>query len=95
MIFDLLRLFKHPLKPSQTCPSCGVQKKKELTERIHNCSCGFTSDRDVAAAMVMLNWAMGEGTALNKRGLDGSTSIHCGGWAQLSKVKRQKPRPSS
>ncbi|MEH1930623.1 RNA-guided endonuclease InsQ/TnpB family protein [Nostoc sp.] len=83
------------VKPSQTCPQCGTQKKKELSERIHNCPCGFTSDRDVAAAMVMLNWAMGTGTDLIKRGSDGSTSTHCGGFKQLAELKRQKPRPSS
>ncbi|MCC5666400.1 transposase [Nostoc sp. CHAB 5784] len=42
------------VKPSQTCPQCGSQKKKELSERIHSCSCGFTCDRDLAAAQVML-----------------------------------------
>ncbi|MEH2032117.1 MAG: hypothetical protein V7K67_21110 [Nostoc sp.] len=45
--------------------------------------------------MVMLNWAMGTGTDLIKRGSDRSTSTHCGGFKQLSEMKRQKPRPSS
>jgi putative transposase len=45
------------VKPSQTCPKCGHQKKKTLAERIHHCSnCGYQCDRDVAAAMVMLNY---------------------------------------
>lgn len=83
------------VKPSQTCPSCGSQKKKELSERVHSCPCGFTCDRDVAAAQVMLNWAMGLGTSLDKRGSDSATSIHCGGFKQLAELKRQKPRPSS
>lgn len=83
------------VKPSQTCPSCGCQKKKELSERVHNCPCGFTCDRDVAATMVMLNWATGLGTNLDKRGSTGSTPTYCGGWAQLVELKRQKPRPSS
>ncbi|MER3494058.1 MAG: hypothetical protein C4323_18210 [Mastigocladus sp. ERB_26_2] len=51
-----------PLKiaPSQTCPNCGNKKKKELSERVHNCEiCNFTADRDVAASMVMLNYARG------------------------------------
>lgn len=51
------------VKPSQTCPSCGIQKKKELSERVHNCPCGLIIDRDVAAARVMLNWATGLGTS--------------------------------
>ena len=46
--------------PSQTCPKCGHKKKKELSQRVHNCSqCQYKCDRDVAAAQVMLNWALG------------------------------------
>ena len=43
-------------KTSQICPNCGVETgKKELDERTHNCSnCGNTTDRDVAAAQVVL-----------------------------------------
>ena len=48
------------LKPSQTCPNCGHQKKKALSERVHYCEqCGYTCDRDVGAAIVMLNYASG------------------------------------
>ena len=50
----------HKIKPSQTCPKCLAQKKKELSERIHQCEkCGYTTDRDVASALVCLNWALG------------------------------------
>jgi putative transposase len=43
-------------KTSQTCPNCGVETgKKELSERTHVCSnCGYTTDRDIAAAQVVL-----------------------------------------
>jgi len=43
-------------KTSQICPSCGVETgKKGLSERTHSCSnCGYTTDRDVAAAQVVL-----------------------------------------
>ncbi|MEG5160397.1 transposase [Microcoleus sp. AT3-A2] len=43
-------------KTSQICPNCGVETgKKELSERTHSCSsCGYTTDRDVAAAQVVL-----------------------------------------
>lgn len=43
-------------KTSQICPSCGIETgKKELSERTHVCSnCGYTTDRDVAAAQVVL-----------------------------------------
>lgn len=85
------------VKPSQTCPNCGHQHKKELTERLHICSeCGYTADRDVAAAQVMLNWVLyGSavfGTNIVKRGEQSSTSspVYCGGMKQLGSEKRQK-----
>ena len=83
------------VKPSQTCPNCGIQKKKELSERVHNCPCGLTIDRDVAAAQVMLNWATGLGTSLGNRREGSSTSVpkvrkDCGGMKQLASLKRQK-----
>lgn len=79
--------------PSQTCPDCGKKRKKELSERVHNCDCGCTLDRDVAASKVMLHYALGLGTSLVKRGVKASTSIptYCGGFKQASTMKRQKP----
>ena len=43
-------------KTSQICPNCLVETgKKELSERVHSCQhCGYTTDRDVAAAQVVL-----------------------------------------
>jgi len=43
-------------KTSQFGPNCGVETgKKELSERVHSCSsCGYTTDRDIAAAQVVL-----------------------------------------
>ncbi|MBD1938163.1 RNA-guided endonuclease TnpB family protein [Microcoleus sp. FACHB-68] len=43
-------------KTSQICPNCLVLTgKKELSERVHSCQdCGYTTDRDVAAAQVVL-----------------------------------------
>ncbi len=85
------------VKPSQTCPNCGHQQKKELSERVHNClQCGYTGDRDVAAAQVMLNWVLyGStvfGTSVVKRGESSSTPspTHCGGMQQLGSKKRKK-----
>jgi putative transposase len=81
------------VKPSQTCPDCGHQRKKDLSERVHHCSeCGATYDRDVAAAMVMLSWALG--TNVLNRGEEIPTSIprRTGGWKQISSLKRQKLR---
>jgi putative transposase len=42
-------------KTSQICPNCLVETgKKELSERVHQCSeCNYCVDRDVAAAMVV------------------------------------------
>lgn len=41
---------------SQQCPRCGVHTgKKDLRERIHHCpECGYTTDRDVAAAQIVM-----------------------------------------
>ncbi|CAA9335294.1 Mobile element protein [uncultured Microcoleus sp.] len=43
-------------KTSQICPNClNETGKKELSERTHSChNCGYTTDRDVAAAQVVL-----------------------------------------
>jgi IS605 OrfB family transposase len=82
------------VKPSQTCPNCGHQEPKTLDQRLHVCKqCGYTSDRDVAAAKVMLSWALG--TSVLNRGEESSTSStkerkDCGSMRQLSSVKRQK-----
>lgn len=46
------------LKPSQTCPACGLVSKKMLDERVHVCPCGHTEPRDSASARVVLNWAL-------------------------------------
>lgn len=43
-----------PRGTSQTCPACGTVEAKKLSERVHICPCGFTADRDVAAAQVIL-----------------------------------------
>jgi putative transposase len=42
-------------KTSQICPSCQTETgKKTLSERVHVCSnCGYTTDRDVAAAQIV------------------------------------------
>ena len=44
-----------PNLTSQTCPRCQtITGKKELSERVHFCSeCGYTTDRDIAAAEIV------------------------------------------
>lgn len=81
------------VKPSQTCPNCGHQASKTLAQRLHECTqCSYTDDRDVAAAKVMLSWALG--TSVLNRGEDSATVSpapkQCGGFRQLSSLKRQK-----
>lgn len=81
------------VKPSQTCPSCGHQAKKDLSQRVHQCiQCGCVEDRDVAAAKVMLNWAAGLGTSLTNADQTSSTSEtrKTGSLKQLAEVKRRK-----
>ena len=46
------------VKPSQTCHRCGLQRKKPLSERTHQCGCGASCSRDENAARVMLNWVL-------------------------------------
>jgi len=86
-----------PLKiaPSQTCPNCGNKKKKELSQRVHNCeNCNFAADRDVAAAIVMLNYAKGLGTSLSNADAKplSKTTQDCGSFRKVQQLKRQKPR---
>lgn len=89
------------VKPSQTCPKCLHQKKKELSERIHCCeNCGYTQQRDMAFAEVCRDWVLGSavlGTSVDRRGVASSTSAtktrkHCGAMEQLGTAKRQKSR---
>lgn len=50
-----------PRGTSQTCPACGVSVAKTLSDRTHTCRCGCVMDRDVAAAMVILQRARNKG----------------------------------
>ncbi len=82
------------LAPSQTCPNCGIKRKKDLSERVHICDCGIEpKDRDVAAAQVMLNYARGLGTSL-RIDAESPSSISCGSMKQLGAKKRQKLVPN-
>lgn len=57
----LIEVPTRKIRPSQTCPVCGQQRNKLLSERIHHCSCGCTMPRDQAAALVCLNYALRAG----------------------------------
>ncbi len=46
----------YPKNPSQQCNGCGAMVKKGLRVRTHQCpDCGFTADRDVNAALHILD----------------------------------------
>ena len=45
---------------SKTCSSCGsIKKELSLSERIYRCECGLEMDRDLNAAKVLVNQAVG------------------------------------
>ena len=88
----LVKVPTKKIKPSQTCPKCGHQRKKDLSERVHLCEqCSYTTGRDVASAQVCLNYVTtGLGTSLvNARGVQTSTPIATNGWAQVWAKKRE------
>ena len=79
--------------PSQTCPGCGIKRKKDLSQRVHACSCGIKAlDRDVAAAMVMLNYARGQ--ELSSSVVESPNPTECGNMRQFGAKKRQKLVPN-
>jgi putative transposase len=86
------------LKPTQRCAVCWKITKKDLSDRLHVCSnvkCNHTEDRDINSAQVCLAWARGlERTSLQTADESSSTENpavkHCGGFQQLTQVKRQK-----
>ena len=43
-----------PHYTSQMCPECGIIIKKSLSTRTHRCECGYTANRDHAAAQNIL-----------------------------------------
>ncbi len=39
---------------SQTCPVCGREEPKSLSQRVHDCPCGYKDGRDHASSLVIL-----------------------------------------
>ena len=84
-----IEILTRKIKPSQTCPKCYHQKKKDLSERVHHCDkCGYKTNRDTAAAMVIENYIRG----MERASLDAesSSSTNCGSMRQIGAKKRQK-----
>lgn len=44
-----------PKGTSQECSNCGATVKKDLSVRVHKCSCGYEADRDLNAALNILH----------------------------------------
>ncbi|MBD1373702.1 transposase [Hazenella sp. IB182357] len=51
-----------PYNTSQVCSECGLIVKKELKDRVHSCSCGYTVDRGINDAKNILK----KGSSLNR-----------------------------
>ncbi|MEK6888303.1 MAG: RNA-guided endonuclease TnpB family protein [Candidatus Aenigmatarchaeota archaeon] len=49
-----------PRGTTQICSNCGIKVHKELSNRIHNCSCGLEMDRDYNSAINILKRALGQ-----------------------------------
>jgi len=45
----------NPKNTTQMCSNCGKIVKKDITVRIHSCSCGYEADRDLNAAINIKN----------------------------------------
>lgn len=52
--FGKITIAVPPYYTSQDCPNCGARVKKALSTRTHVCECGYTEDRDIAAAINIL-----------------------------------------
>ena len=42
---------------TKLCPKCKQENSLQLSERVYNCSCGYTQDRDVNSAKNMIEIA--------------------------------------
>ncbi|WP_197530107.1 zinc ribbon domain-containing protein [Gloeobacter violaceus] len=78
-----------PKGTSQTCPQCGVHTgKKDLSVRVHEClACGYTTDRDVAAAQVLLQRGLGVVGATRAVGRTAPTLVAAAGYAVKKPVE--------
>ena len=64
-----------PHYTSQICSSCGVKVKKTLSQRTHSCKCGCTLQRDVNAAIVIIERARGGHPQSNAQGVGTATLL--------------------
>lgn len=73
--YGRLAIAVKPHYTSQICSSCGVKVKKTLSQRTHSCKCGCILQRDVNAAIVILERATGGHPGSNAHGVGTSTLL--------------------
>lgn len=62
---------------SQECPACAAVVKKDLSVRVHQCpECGYTTNRDVAAAQVVQNRGLAAVGHTDKKLSEGNANGH-------------------
>ncbi len=78
--------------PSEICPNCLKETgKKELSERVHSCHhCAYTTDRDVAAAQVVLKGGL---AAVGHTACDACLQVNS--WESLRSKNPHAFRPGS
>ena len=78
---------------SQLCPECGVEVRKDLSVRMHNClSCGYTTDRDVASGQVIRNRGISLISTLGRSGIESACAVGLSGTEEIQSRSEAKPR---
>ncbi len=78
---------------SQECPECGASVKKDLSVRVHSCtSCGYTTDRDVAAGQVICNRAIELISTTGHVGMETAYAVDLPGAGENQSRQVAKPR---
>lgn len=72
--YTLEELPTRKIKPSQRCAMCSEVRKKKLSERRHNCSCGFQASRDANSALVLLRLGLNKLTISEEVSPQGKSS---------------------
>jgi len=61
---------------SQECPECSAEVRKDLTVRIHHCSsCGYFTDRDIAAGQVIRNRGIAQASTAGLAGIESVCAV--------------------
>jgi len=77
-------VFVDPRNTTKECSRCGALSEKTLRDRMHNCpSCGYSADRDLNAAKVILKRATVGHTGCNACGVGTFGSVNEAGSPRL------------